>query len=172
MPAAAEVLHHLTAAGVRLELQGDKLRAGPAAALTPGLRGLIAENKPALVAMLSGTAPAPAASLEPDRLSHDDEAAVLRWLASIGETDPGEIAATIARCRSRREAREYFIGRAAEVPGIEQDTAAAPAPRSRSWLVAYADGSTERMEFDKPACLADVRHRRPVSVSIEPEVTK
>ncbi|WP_295448244.1 hypothetical protein [uncultured Thiodictyon sp.] len=166
---ATQLLDHLTAAGVRLELQGDKLRAGPAAALTPGLRGLIAENKPALVAMLSR----PASSLEPDPLSQDDEAAVLRWLASIGETDPGEIAATIARCRSSAAAREYFVGRAAEVPGIGQDTAAAPAPRCRSWLVTYADGSTEHLTFVAPACLADVRHRRPVSESIAPagEVT-
>ncbi|WP_295449636.1 hypothetical protein [uncultured Thiodictyon sp.] len=43
------------------------------------------------------------------------------------------------------------------------------APRFRSWLVTYADGSTERLAFDTPACLADVVFWRPVSESIAPE---
>lgn len=66
MPAAAEVLHHLAAAGVRLEVQGDALHASPREALTDETRALIRSNKPALLEILSGTAPSPAGDQAPD----------------------------------------------------------------------------------------------------------
>lgn len=43
------------------------------------------------------------------------EQAVLTWLASIGETDPAIIAATIAKCRRDPDALAYFLTHAAEV---------------------------------------------------------
>lgn len=43
-----------------------------------------------------------------------DEAAILGWLARIGETDLVTIGEVIDRCRSDMEARQYFLGRARE----------------------------------------------------------
>lgn len=43
------------------------------------------------------------------------ERTVLTWLASIGETDPAIIAATIAKCRRDPDALAYFSTHAAEV---------------------------------------------------------
>jgi len=63
---ATQLLDHLRAAGVRLDLRNGSLRAGPSAALTPGVRGLIAEHRPALVDLLSR--PAPTADTAPRRL--------------------------------------------------------------------------------------------------------
>jgi len=54
-----QLLDHLRTAGVRLDLRDGALRAGPSAALTPGLRWLIAEHKPALLELLSRPDPAP-----------------------------------------------------------------------------------------------------------------
>ena len=45
-------------------------------------------------------------------LSRDGEAAILAWLAAIGETDLVTIGEVIDSCRSDAEARAYFIGRA------------------------------------------------------------
>lgn len=43
-----------------------------------------------------------------------DEAAILSWLARIGETDPVTIGEVIDRCRADNEARQYFLKRASE----------------------------------------------------------
>lgn len=48
------------------------------------------------------------------RLSADDEAAILAWMGSIGESDPGIIGEIVGRCRNNRSAQEYFLRRAAE----------------------------------------------------------
>lgn len=84
---AAQLLDHLSASGVRLELHGGKLRAGPPAALTAGVLGLIAENRPGLVNLLTAADPgelAPEAILEPAGPSHwTDHYA--RWFAGIAE---------------------------------------------------------------------------------------
>lgn len=49
---AAAIFQRLYAAGVRLELQGDRLSASPAARLNDELRALIRAHKPELVAYL------------------------------------------------------------------------------------------------------------------------
>ncbi len=50
---AAAILRQLYAAGVRLELQGDRLSASPASRLTDDLRALIRGHKPELIAYLT-----------------------------------------------------------------------------------------------------------------------
>ncbi|WP_439518497.1 hypothetical protein [Hydrogenophaga sp.] len=49
---AAAIFQRLYAAGVRLELQGERLSASPAARLNEELRALIRTHKPALVTYL------------------------------------------------------------------------------------------------------------------------
>ena len=51
-------------------------------------------------------------------MTEQERAAVLRWLASIGETDPGTIAAVLERCSQDAGARCYFVGRAAEAHAL------------------------------------------------------
>lgn len=50
-------------------------------------------------------------------LAGEEETAIRAWLASIGEADPTTIAEVIGRCRIDAGARDYLIGRAAELPG-------------------------------------------------------
>ena len=47
-------------------------------------------------------------------LSAEDEAAIRAWLAAIDETDPESVADVIERCRQDQDARDYYVGRAAE----------------------------------------------------------
>ncbi len=47
-----------------------------------------------------------------DTLSAEEERAVLRWLAHIGEQDPATIAEVLSACRRDIEARRYFLQRA------------------------------------------------------------
>ena len=47
-------------------------------------------------------------------LSAEDEAAIRAWLAAIDETDPESVANVIERCRQDQDARDYYVGRAAE----------------------------------------------------------
>ena len=49
----ADILAHITAAGILLEVAGDKILAQPADRLTDEHRGLIRANKPTLMALLS-----------------------------------------------------------------------------------------------------------------------
>jgi len=49
---AADIFRRLHEAGVRLEMQGERLSASPASRLTDELRTLIRSNKPALVVYL------------------------------------------------------------------------------------------------------------------------
>ena len=51
-------------------------------------------------------------------MTEQERAAVLRWLAHIGEADPGTIAVVLARCERDQGARAYFVGRAAEAPAL------------------------------------------------------
>ncbi|MEF8753332.1 MAG: hypothetical protein V5B60_05240 [Accumulibacter sp.] len=51
---------------------------------------------------------------QPDTLlAGDQEAAVIAWLAQIGETDRAIIDDVLALCRHDGDARQYFLGRAA-----------------------------------------------------------
>lgn len=50
---AAEIFRQLSAAGIRLELQGDQLSASPASRLTDNLRAVVRAHKPALIAYLA-----------------------------------------------------------------------------------------------------------------------
>jgi hypothetical protein len=50
-------------------------------------------------------------------LTAEEEGAIRAWLDVIEETDPASIACTIEDCQQDREARKYFLGRAAvELP--------------------------------------------------------
>ena len=60
---------------------------------------------------------APAAKRPSVPLAGEEETAIRAWFASIGEADPATIAEAIGRCRIDAGAREYLIGRAAELPG-------------------------------------------------------
>jgi len=60
----------------------------------------------------SGQPPAP--------MTADDETAMRAWLAHIEETDPDTITEVLDPCRTDAGAREYFIGRAGEVPRASQ----------------------------------------------------
>jgi len=52
---------------------------------------------------------------QPDTLlAGDQEAAVLAWLAQIGETDQAIVAEVLALCRRDADARKYFLERAAK----------------------------------------------------------
>jgi len=51
-----------------------------------------------------------------DTLSAEEERAVLRWLAHIGEQDPATIAEVLSACRRDVEARRYFLERAERRP--------------------------------------------------------
>jgi hypothetical protein len=107
----------------------------------------------------------PAPEQPPAILAPGDEAEIRAWLASIGEIDQGAIVETLERCRRDPVALSYFIGRAQEA----NQTPDPDAPRFWFWRIDYADGSSERIEFDSPAALADVQQRRPVAVGYEPQ---
>jgi hypothetical protein len=47
-------------------------------------------------------------------LKTEDEMAIRAWLALIGETDLAVVREVLGNCRSNSEARDYFLGRAAE----------------------------------------------------------
>ena len=49
-------------------------------------------------------------------INAEDEAAVLAWLASIGETDPQEITDALAKCASDPDALAYCLEQAAQMP--------------------------------------------------------
>lgn len=53
---------------------------------------------------ITGQTPAP--------ITADQEAAIVRWLAAIGETDQETIDEVLAACRRDSEVRAYFLGRA------------------------------------------------------------
>lgn len=105
--------------------------------------------------------------LHPAALTPADETAVLRWLESIGETDPAIVGETLTRCRGSAEALAYFRGRAGEAAVVLPD-----APRYAVWAVTYADGSVEDLVFDPPASQAEVERRRPVALSYRPAETQ
>lgn len=46
-------------------------------------------------------------------LTAREEAAIRRWLESIGEHDPVQISAVLDSCRADRKARDYYLRRAA-----------------------------------------------------------
>ena len=48
-------------------------------------------------------------------LAGDQEAAILAWLAAIGETDQEAVAEVLTRCRQDENARRYFLGRAGAI---------------------------------------------------------
>ncbi|MGB8884882.1 MAG: hypothetical protein WCC44_13520 [Azonexus sp.] len=58
----------------------------------------------------SDNAPAP--------VTEQERAAVLCWLAHIGEADQATIAEVLARCEQDTGARAYFVDRAAEAPDL------------------------------------------------------
>ena len=51
-------------------------------------------------------------------MTDQERAAVLCWLAHIGESSQTTIAEVLARCEQDIVARSYFVGRAAEVPTL------------------------------------------------------
>ncbi len=59
---------------------------------------------------------------QPDTLlAGDQEAAVLAWLAQIGETDQAIVAEVLTACRYDCDARAYYLGRAGADPQIGDD---------------------------------------------------
>jgi hypothetical protein len=61
---------------------------------------------------------------QPFPIPSDEQAAILQWLAHIGETDTAIIAETLDKCSRDAEARQYFVGRArAEVPALIENNA-------------------------------------------------
>jgi hypothetical protein len=101
---SALMILELEKLGVRLSLSstGELKAKGSPDAIKKCLP-LIREHKAALVA-----------ELQPDRISAEQETALLAWLAFIGENDivtPGEV---IEACRRDADARAYFLGRALE----------------------------------------------------------
>jgi hypothetical protein len=52
------------------------------------------------------------------QMTASEESSVRGWLSSINENDPATIDEVLGNCRSNSEARDYFLGRAAE-PVIE-----------------------------------------------------
>jgi hypothetical protein len=53
--------------------------------------------------------------MEQAELSATDKQRILGWFAHIGETDPIDIAQTLALCRADPEALAYYLKRAQEV---------------------------------------------------------
>ncbi len=49
-------------------------------------------------------------------LTAEEETAIRAWLALIEETDPATIAEVLSQCQRDADARDYFTGRAAELP--------------------------------------------------------
>ena len=60
------------------------------------------------------------ASNSPTPMTADEETAIRAWLAHIEETDRDTITEVLDQCRTDAGAREYFIGRAGEVPRASQ----------------------------------------------------
>jgi len=59
---------------------------------------------------------------QPDTLlAGDQEAAVLAWLAQIGETDQAIVGEVLTACRYDCDARAYYLGRAGANPQIDGD---------------------------------------------------
>lgn len=56
------------------------------------------------------------ASNSPTPMTADEETAIRAWLAYIQETDQDTLSEVLDQCRTDAGAREYFIGRAGEVP--------------------------------------------------------
>jgi hypothetical protein len=54
------------------------------------------------------------AELQSDRMSAEQETAILAWLAFIGENDIVTLGEVIEACRRDADARAYFLGRASE----------------------------------------------------------
>ena len=52
-------------------------------------------------------------------LNASEETAIRAWLALIEETDPAAIAEVIGQCQRDADARDYFTGRAAELPTLD-----------------------------------------------------
>ncbi|MBK7813135.1 MAG: hypothetical protein IPJ52_01900 [Rhodocyclaceae bacterium] len=49
-------------------------------------------------------------------MTAEEETVIRAWLALIEETDPATIAEVIGQCQRDADARDYFTGRAAELP--------------------------------------------------------
>lgn len=88
---AFALLAELRAAGVSLAAGQGSIKAGPRAAVTPAIVEAIRAHKPALLEALG------------------DEAAVLRWLESIRETDAEIIADVLDRIRRNPDARAFYV---------------------------------------------------------------
>lgn len=111
---AATILKDSAAAGVTLSLSstGTIKAAGTQAAVDLWLPA-IREHKTGIVALLAEGANVEPGRRQPDTLlAGDQEAAILAWLAQIGETDEAIVAEVLALCRHDDDARAYFLGRA------------------------------------------------------------
>jgi TubC N-terminal docking domain len=100
---APDILARLSAAGVRLELDGSDLLARPRAALTDELRGLIKAHKPELLAALSSSAGLTQAEREK-----------LLQLAARWEMDDDDVALVLRQCECGGEAVDGYRFTAAQ----------------------------------------------------------
>ena len=98
---ASEVIDAAGADGVSLSLSSNgKIKVFGAQKDVNEWRPLIRENKSDIIMALRSAA--------------NETGVILAWLAHIGETDEAIISEVLSRCRHDADAREYFIGRAAE----------------------------------------------------------
>ena len=101
------IIKESMADGVLLKLSNGLLKATGDPAQVDKWLPAIREHKPGIIAALSGS------------MSAQDEVLILRWLASIEETDPAIIDYVLSTCRSDTDALDYFLGRA----GARQESA-------------------------------------------------
>jgi hypothetical protein len=114
---APEILGRLTAAGLKLEATGDRLRVWPAERLTDELRTLIRTHKPNLLACLGGSSIAPLSASERAALHRltriwgmdiEDRAVMLRQCERGGELAGGSWI-------SPDDARAFWLGEAGAI---------------------------------------------------------
>jgi hypothetical protein len=91
-------------------------------------------------------------------INAEDEAAILSWLAHIGETDPQEITAALAKCASDPDALAYCLDQAAQMP--EPDYSATCGTCSQFQRIDHVHlGHCSKGEPEAPAGLWDTTWR-------------
>lgn len=119
---AAAILRDSAAAGVTLSLSatGTIKATGDQSAVARWL-ATIKENKAGIVAALA-VEPIKPGKRQPDALlTGRQEAAVLAWLARIGETDQAIVAEVLTQCEQAAHTLAYYLGRAGADPQIDDD---------------------------------------------------
>lgn len=101
----------MTQSGFNVSLNDDKLIVSPSSKLTNEQRQFIRQHKPQIIAELK-------AAKNDAGLSHQDRAAILRWLTYINENSQPIIDDVLDYCSENPEALMYYLARSKEVDRV------------------------------------------------------